>query len=73
MNGKGQDQLVARIDELESRITFQDETISRLDDALGEQQQQLLTVQRALSLLTSRLSDVESGQDEGPEPPPPDY
>ena len=66
--------LIARIDELETRLTFQEETIAKLDDALSEQQQQLLDVQRALSMLTTRLSEVETDQGAtSPEPPPPHY
>lgn len=65
--------MIQRIDELESRVAFQEETIAKLDEALAGQQQQLLDVQRALSMLTSRLSEVEADQDDGPEPPPPHY
>ncbi len=65
--------MIHRIDELESRVAFQEETIAKLDEALAGQQQQLLDVQRALSMLTSRLAEVEADQDDGPEPPPPHY
>ena len=47
-----QDQLVARVDELETRLAFQDDTIQTLNDVLVEQQRLVERLQLQLSALT---------------------
>ena len=50
-----QDQLVARVDELETRLAFQDDTIQALNDALAAQQFELDRLRRSLELVAKRL------------------
>ncbi len=56
---------------LESRIAFQEEMIRKLDEALGDQQRQLLEIRHQLKLLAEQIRMVEKpvGEDE----PPPHY
>lgn len=67
-----------RFDELESRLEFQEDTITSLNAALVRQQQRLDRLENALQEAVERL---DSGQltvsnapgDSQPEPPPPHY
>lgn len=64
-----------RLDALETKIAFQDEHITKLDEASINQQQQIFDLQRQLKWLGLQLKEMEQqmpGQD-GPEPPPPHY
>lgn len=62
-----------RLNDVETRVAFQDETIQKLDDALADQQKQIMDLRRMVDMLAGRLADLESGRDEKPEPPPPHY
>ena len=55
----GEDQ---RLDELESRVAFQDQHIEDLYRALAEQQQQLLRQQRLIEALSQRLQALAAGE-----------
>lgn len=44
-----------RIIELETRLAYQEHTISELNDVVTDQQRQLTRLQRVLETLTSRL------------------
>lgn len=64
-----------RINDLESRIAFQDETIDVLNRTVMEQQQQLDVLTQQLEHLRDKLkalapSPLDSNE---PEPPPPHY
>lgn len=62
-----------RIDEIEARVEFQEDTIAGLNDALVKQQERLDQLEKLLQSLIERINaDAESG-DEVPEPPPPHY
>ena len=65
-----------RIAELETRLEFQDETISELNDEMVLLQKRLYVQEKSLKLLTERLQSQGQG-DEGAEPqiepPPPHY
>jgi len=67
--------LLARLDELETRLAFQDDTIQSLNDALGQQQIDLDRMQRSLQLVAKRQSDMASlmPDDAAGEQPPPHY
>lgn len=70
------DQLQARMDELETRLAFQDDTVQALNDVVADQQLELDRLRRALSLLARRQTDLAAslpGEAEGDEPPPPHY
>lgn len=70
-----QDQLVARVDELETRLAFQDDTIQALNDALAAQQFELDRLRRSLELVAKRQADLAAqiSGDAGEEAPPPHY
>ena len=70
-----QDQLVARVDELETRLAFQDDTIQALNDALAAQQFELDRLRRSLELVAKRQADLAAQipGDAGEEAPPPHY
>lgn len=63
-----------RLDDLETRVAFQEQLIDQLNDALGNQDMALLELKRTLKLLGERLQQLESG---GPgeliDTPPPHY
>ena len=51
-----------RIARLEEQIAFQEDAIQKLDDALADQQQQLLVVGRQLELIVENLRKLETSQ-----------
>ncbi|MEH6564767.1 MAG: SlyX family protein [Halopseudomonas sp.] len=65
----------ARLDELETRLAFQDDTIQSLNDALGQQQIALDRMRRSLELVAKRQADMVALMpgDEGDDQPPPHY
>jgi SlyX protein len=67
--------LNARVDALEMRLTFQDETIEDLNKAVIEQWKQIEALTRRLSRLDERMEASEQRADLAglPEPPPPHY
>lgn len=62
----------ARINELESRLAFQDDTLQVLNDALVAQQRLLERVQLQMAALIKRQEEVGSqfGMAEDEAPPP---
>lgn len=62
----------ARINELESRLAFQDDTLQALNDALVAQQRLLERVQLQMAALIKRQEEVGSqfgvAEDEAPPP-----
>ncbi len=67
--------LAARIDALEIRIAYQDETIETLNKTITEQWRQIDALSREMINLRDRLHDAETKSSGGtaPEPPPPHY
>lgn len=61
-----------RIDELETRILFQEDTIARLNDALVDQQKRIDELETLINLAIEQL---QKGHDDSleTEPPPPHY
>ena len=55
-----------RIDALEMRLTFQDETIETLNHTITEQWKQIDALTRQLAELKDRLQDAESNVGGGP-------
>ena len=53
------ERLTARIDELEARLTFQDETIETLNRTITDQWLKLDRLTREISELTERLREAE--------------
>lgn len=63
-----------RIDELEEKMAFQEDTIQKLDDALASQQKQLLDAELRIKLLIEQLRKIESNLPETPQDEkPPHY
>lgn len=69
------DDLSVRIDALEERLAFQDDTIQTLNDMVGQQQLEMERLRRALELLARRQADLAAAvPGEGVEDqPPPHY
>ncbi|MDR3475444.1 MAG: SlyX family protein [Devosia sp.] len=67
--------LAARIDALEIRIAYQDETIEELNTALAAQWQEIDKLRREMGLLEAELRAAaeSAGEPAAPEPPPPHY
>lgn len=67
--------LESRLDELESRVAFQELALTELSDALAaatlQAERQTLTLERALSDLKQLRNMIDT--DPGVEPPPPHY
>ncbi len=63
-----------RLEELETRVVFQEDTIQKLDDALAAQQQQIMDLERQLHLIGTQIKEIEMvPAASGPEAPPPHY
>ncbi|MCO3065713.1 hypothetical protein FA243_27400, partial [Pseudomonas aeruginosa] len=66
-------ELDARMDDLECRQAFQDDTLQALNDVVVEQQRSIERLQLQVAALIKRLEDVqglvgEAGEDEAPPP-----
>ena len=62
-----------RIDALESRVMFQDETIETLNQTITAQWQQLDALTRQLASLNDRLQEAEANAPRPANEPPPHY
>ncbi len=67
--------LSARIDALEVRVAYQDQTIEDLNQTVVEQWRKIESLRRQLAELLDRVQEVEdsAGPTSRPEPPPPHY
>ena len=67
-------ELGARIDELEARLTFQDDTIETLNATITAQWNQIEALTRQVVTLSDRLREAEASMPKpANEPPPPHY
>lgn len=65
---------LSRLDELEARQAFQDETVASLNEALVNQQQRIAQLEKMLELMIERYRQPESDiAFPSEEPPPPHY
>jgi SlyX protein len=62
--------LSERIDALETRLTFQDETIETLNRTVTAQWQQIDALTRQVAALSERLQEAEANTPAANEPPP---
>jgi SlyX protein len=62
-----------RIDALETRLTFQDETIETLNKTITAQWQQIDALTRQLASLSERLQEAEAHAPGATDEPPPHY
>lgn len=67
------DDLSARINELETRLAFQDDAVHSLSDMVARQDQQIRQLQRQVELLIQRLRDQQQPYTEVVDQPPPHY
>ena len=67
------DALSGRIDALEMRLTFQDETIETLNQTITGQWKQIDALTRQLAELKERLQDAESNAGSSVNERPPHY
>jgi SlyX protein len=66
--------LAARLDALEIRVAYQDQTIEELNAALTRQWQEIDRLRRELTRLEAEPRAAPAGALDGaPEPPPPHY
>ncbi len=68
-------ELAARLDDLETRLAFQDDTIEALNEVVTRQELALEKLERALVLLARRQADLAASIPGGAEDdqPPPHY
>ena len=65
-----------QVEELQSQMAFQEDTVRALNEALVSQQQEMLILRRQLELLKQRLDEQGQRPDDGPgaaEEKPPHY
>ncbi len=68
------DKIESAIDELQTRLVFQEDLLQKLDDALGSQQRQLMALNDRISLLMDQIKMMENpAPDTSREAPPPHY
>jgi SlyX protein len=67
--------MATRIDALEMRVAYQDQTIEDLNSAVTAQRQQIESLARQIERLTDRVQEAEhrAGTSAQPDPPPPHY
>jgi SlyX protein len=65
--------LSERIDDLETRLTFQDETIETLNKTITAQWQQIDALTRQVATLQQRLQEAEARAPGAADEPPPHY
>jgi uncharacterized coiled-coil protein SlyX len=61
------------LEDLQTKLIFQEDLIQKLDEALGSQQQQLMDLDRRVELLIGQIRMMENAIPAGPETPPPHY
>ena len=61
--------------EMQTQLSFQEDTIAQLNDVVTRQQKQIDMLAQAIEQLKKQLKDVVEGEPElqGDEPPPPHY
>ena len=65
--------LTERLDALEVRIAYQDETIETLNATITEQWKQIDGLTRQIAMLSDRLQEAEAGQGAPANERPPHY
>jgi SlyX protein len=73
MRHMSETKLSERIDILETRLTYQDETIEQLNQTITAQWKQIDTLTRQLSALTERLQEAEASAPAPTNERPPHY
>lgn len=76
MSNRDLEELRQQVVELQSQLAFHEDTVNALNDALSQQQQEIITLRRQLTLLKQRQDEQALLVGEGspsPEPKPPHY
>lgn len=68
-----EDEFQFLLEDLQTKLAFQEDLIQKLDDALGSQQRQLLDMDRRVELLMEQIKMMENTIPASPESPPPHY
>ncbi|MFU8816855.1 MAG: SlyX family protein [Pseudomonadales bacterium] len=63
----------ARIEALESQLTFQEDALQQLSEALIAQQSRIDHLEAMLKMLGEQLGGGDDDSPAAPEPPPPHY
>jgi SlyX protein len=63
----------ARLEDLETRAAYHEDTIQQLNDALVRQQARIDQLESMLRVLVEQLRAAEETEDPLDEPPPPHY
>ncbi len=68
-------ELAERIDTLESRFAFQEDTIGKLNDVIVDQQARMAQLEKTIRSLLERAAEQENASDliEPDDAPPPHY
>ena len=53
----------ARIDDLESRIAFQEDAIDKLSDVMARQEKELDQLKRMVLILSTQIRNFDSGEE----------
>jgi SlyX protein len=69
----GEKQLSERIDALESRLAYQDQTIEQLNETITAQWKQIDALTRQLTALNERLQEAEASPPASANERPPHY
>ena len=69
----GEKELSERIDALESRLAYQDQSIEQLNETITAQWKQIDALTRQLAALTERLQEAEAGAPSPANERPPHY
>ncbi|WP_299592393.1 SlyX family protein [uncultured Microbulbifer sp.] len=74
MSNEDQQQLAARVDELETRLSFQEDTLGQLNDVITAQDAQIRALVGRVKEMTEKYQDlsfeVQKGDKPGDEKPP---
>jgi SlyX protein len=65
--------LATRLEALEIRAAYQDQTIEDLNATITAQWTELTRLQRLVARLEDQLREAQNAGPQGPEPPPPHY
>jgi SlyX protein len=66
--------LIERVDDLESQLAFQEQTITELNQLVAQQNKELSTFKRHLQMLAQRVEQSRDQHSDNPvDEPPPHY
>ncbi len=63
----------ARLEEVESKLAFQEDALQQLSDALVAQQARIDKLEARLTVLSEQVAEQAEASDDSPDQPPPHY